>query len=124
VDLWSCCDADPMLDPAVLLARLFGLPLERPRARAGARVAMRAFGDEYLALVPRAWRSRIDAHYAGALLELAASLFKRQVPGWADAVGALVAEAARALPDRAARTAWDAPARALPPRAAGGLPWR
>ncbi|MDX6645181.1 MAG: hypothetical protein QOK40_908 [Miltoncostaeaceae bacterium] len=100
VDLDSCADADPAIDAATLLARLFGMPFERPGARAAARRAMWAFADEYLALVPRSWRPRIDAHYATALVELAASLVRRQVPGWPRAIAALVAEARAAIDGR------------------------
>jgi hypothetical protein len=97
VDMDSCRAADPVLDPATLLARMFAAPFEQPVGRGTAQAAMDAFADAYFASVPAAWRERVGPHYAGALLEVGVSLFRRQVPGWADAVAALVDEAARAV---------------------------
>jgi Phosphotransferase enzyme family len=97
VDMDSCTAGDPVLDPATLLARMFVAPFEQPVGRGTARAAMDAFADAYFAAVPAGWRERVGPHYAGALLEVAVSVFRRQVPGWADAVAALVEEAARAV---------------------------
>jgi hypothetical protein len=97
VDMDSCAAGDPVLDPATLLARMFAAPLEQPVGRGTARTAMDAFADAYFATVPAGWRERLGPHYAGALLEVGVSLFRRQVPGWAGAVAALVDEAARAV---------------------------
>jgi hypothetical protein len=97
VDMDSCAAADPVLDPATLLARMFAAPFEHPVGREPVRAAMDAFADAYFATVPAGWRERLGPHYAGALLEVGVSLFRRQVPGWAGAVAALVDEAARAV---------------------------
>jgi hypothetical protein len=97
VDMDSCAAADPVLDPATLLARMFAAPFEHPVGRQAAHAAMDAFADAYFASVPAGWRERLGPHYAGALLEVGVSLFRRQVPGWAGAVAALVDEAARAV---------------------------
>jgi hypothetical protein len=105
IDLDTCAAADPAIDAGKLLARLFGLPYEHAVTRARADRAMRAFAGAYLGAVPPAWRTRLDAHYAVALLKLAASVLRRQVPGWPEVVGALVAEADRALPRRSPRSA-------------------
>jgi Ser/Thr protein kinase RdoA (MazF antagonist) len=96
IDLDTRAAADPVLDPGKLLARLFGLALERPAAGPAARAASRALADAYFAAVPRDWRARLEPHYAAALLKLAASLLRRQAPGWPALAGALVAEADRA----------------------------
>jgi Ser/Thr protein kinase RdoA (MazF antagonist) len=93
VDLDSCALADPVIDPATLLARLRGLPLEHPVPAGAAEAAARAFKDAYLAAVPASWAARLQPLYAGALVELAASLFRRQVRGWEAAVGVLVDDA-------------------------------
>jgi Ser/Thr protein kinase RdoA (MazF antagonist) len=96
IDLDTRAAADPVLDPAKLLARLFGLGLERPASASAARAASRALADAYFAAVPREWRARLEPNYAAALLKLAASLLRRQAPGWPALVGALVVEADRA----------------------------
>ena len=97
VDLGSYAAADPVVDPATLLARLHGLPYEQGVRADRAAQATDAFAQEYFALVPSAWARRVSPLYAGALLELGSSLFRRQVPGWPTAIEALVTEARRAL---------------------------
>ena len=96
IDLDLRAAADPVLDPGKLLARVFGLGLERPAAAASAGAAARALADAYFAVVPRDWRARLEPHYAGALLKLGSALLRRQAPGWPALVGAVVAEADRA----------------------------
>jgi phosphotransferase family enzyme len=96
IDLDSCGMADPMLDVSTLLARLHALPMERPVARRHVDGAMQTIARTYLPLVPREWRARLQPLYAGALVEVAASIFRRQVPGWEPAVASLVGEAERA----------------------------
>lgn len=97
VDLDSCAAADPVLDPATLLARMFAAPCERPVGNEAVRAAMTAFSDGYFTSVPGDWRSRVGPHYATALLEAAKSVFRRQVSGWSSAIAGLVDEADRAL---------------------------
>lgn len=97
VDLDSFAAADPVLDPAFLLARLVAMPHLLPVSRSRTLVAARAFANEYFARVPDAWRGRLHLHYAGALLEVAHGLFRRQEPGWPEKVAALVGEAKASL---------------------------
>ena len=97
IDLDSFAKADPVLDPALLLARLAAMPAQFPVPRLRARTAAQTFAEEYFAHVPRAWRSRLPVHYAGALLEVASGFFRRQEPGWFDKIPPLVEEAEDSL---------------------------
>jgi len=97
VDLDSLALADPVVDPAHLMSHLVarvGLPsvtFEQARAAAA------AFAEEYFAHVPAAWRRRLPAHYAAALLEVAAGIFRGQEAQWRGQVGAAVEEARSAF---------------------------
>jgi streptomycin 6-kinase len=96
IDLDSLAKADPVLDPAHLLARLVVpalLPIPSERARAAAR----EFAEEYFAHVPEAWQERLPFHYAGALLKKAHGFFRRQVPDWPDRIATLLDEARASL---------------------------
>jgi hypothetical protein len=97
VDLDSFAGADPVSDPALFLARLTALPLRFAVSADRVRTATRAFAKEYFAHVPRGWRRRFPLLYAGAALEVAASFFRQQEPGWAAKMAALVDEAAASL---------------------------
>jgi hypothetical protein len=99
IDLDSLAKADPVLDPAHLLARLvvpalFPIPPERTRASA------RAFAEEYFAHVPGGWQERLPFHYAGALLKKAPGFFRRQAPDWPEKIATLLEEAKASLAGR------------------------
>ena len=100
LDLDSFAGADPVLDPAHLLARLAALPSRFPIPRRRMWTAARAFAEEYFAHVPRAWRSRLPLHYAGATLEAAASFLRNQEPNWSEKMATLVREARDSLAGR------------------------
>ncbi len=100
IDLDSFAGADPVLDPAGLLARLAALPSLFPLSQRRVRTAARAFTEEYFAHVPRAWRSRLPLHYAGAVLKVAVGFFQRQEPRWPEKIAALVEEARNSLTGR------------------------
>jgi Phosphotransferase enzyme family len=96
IDLDSFAKADPVLDPAHLLARLvvpalFPVPPER------VRTAAREFAEEYFAHVPGVWQERLPFHYAGALLKKAHGFFRRQTPDWPDKIATLLEEARASL---------------------------
>jgi hypothetical protein len=97
IDLGSFVGADPVLDPAGVLARLAALPglglLPPSRARRAAQV----FAEAYFAQVPAGWRRRVPWHYAGANLHLAVSFFRSQEPGWREQLPLLIGEAKAAL---------------------------
>jgi hypothetical protein len=97
LDLDSFAEADPVLDPASLLAHLCSMPLRFPVTHARARAAARVFAEEYFARVPRAWRSRLPFHYAGAALKTAVGFFRRQEPCWPEKIAAQVKEAEDSL---------------------------
>jgi hypothetical protein len=93
IDFDGFAGADPVLDPALLLARLAAMPDRLPLPRRRIQTAARAFAEEYMAHVPRAWRGRLPLHYAGALLRVAPGFFRRQESDWPDRIATLVEEA-------------------------------
>jgi hypothetical protein len=97
IDLDSFAKADPVLDPAHLLARLAAMPALFPIPRHQARAAAREFAEEYFAHVPRTWQDRLPFHYAGRLLEVAHGFFRRQASGWPGRIAGLVEEARDSL---------------------------
>ena len=97
IDLDSVALGDPVRDPAHLFAHVasrVGLDTMPPQA---ARAAAVAFKEEYFGAVPAEWRRRFPLHAAGALLEVARGIFKRQEPRWPDKVRAAVEAAGREL---------------------------
>jgi hypothetical protein len=92
--------ADPVLDPAHLLARLAAMPALFPIPREQARVAAQEFAEEYFAHVPSTWQDRLPFHYAGRLLEVAHGFFRRQAPDWPDKIATLLEEAKASLAGR------------------------
>jgi hypothetical protein len=97
IDLDSFAKADPVLDPAYLLARLAAMPALFPIPPERARTAAREFAEEYFANVPGAWQERLPFHYAGTLLEVAQGFFRRQAPDWPDKIATLLEEARDSL---------------------------
>jgi hypothetical protein len=97
IDLDEFAEADPVLDPATLLAQLAGMRFRFTLTPDRSQRAARAFAEEYFAHVPGAWRRRLPLHYAGASLKVAAGFFRRQEPRWIETIAALVEEARRSL---------------------------
>jgi hypothetical protein len=100
IDLDSLAKADPVLDPAYLLARLAAMPALFPIPRQRTRTAAREFAEEYFAHVPSTWQERLPFHYAGALLKISFGLFGRQAPEWPDKIATLLEEARASLAGR------------------------
>jgi hypothetical protein len=100
IDLDSLAKADPVLDPAYLLARLAAMPALFPIPPERTRTAAREFAEEYFAHVPSTWQERLPFHYAGALLKISFGLFGRQVPDWPDRIATLLEEARASLAGR------------------------
>lgn len=97
VDLDVFDEADPVLDVGNVLSFITNMPLRFSLSHDRAWTYARAFDEEYFVHVPAAWRDRLPFHYAGAVLRRAASLYKRQEPGWPGKVEALVEEAKDSL---------------------------
>ena len=97
LDLDEFAEADPVLDPATILAQLAGMRFCCALAPDRSQRAARTFAEEYLAHVPGAWRRRLPLHYAGASLKVAAGFFRRQEPRWPETIAALVQEARGSL---------------------------
>jgi hypothetical protein len=100
IDLDSLAKADPVLDPAHLLARLAAMPALFPIPREHARVAAQEFAEEYFTHVPSTWQERLPFQYAGRLLEVAHGFFRRQAPDWPDKIATLLEEAKASLAGR------------------------
>jgi hypothetical protein len=108
IDLDSLAKADPVLDPAHLLARLampalFPIPRQQARtatSRQRARTAAGEFAEEYFAHVPRTWHERLPFHYAGTLLKVAQGFFRRQAPDWPERIATVLEEAKASLAGR------------------------
>ena len=101
IDLDSCAAADPLLDPARVLADLAGLSLRLDLADDGRwKAAARVFAEEYLRDAPGPWRNRLFLHYAGAVLKEAVDFFRHQEPHWPENIATLVEEARDALSRR------------------------
>jgi hypothetical protein len=96
IDLDACAAADPVLDAALMLARLAALGFHTVDAHR-MRAAAAAFADEYFSQVPVDWRRRLRMYYAGALIEVAAGIFHRQEYAWNARVTALIKEAMMVL---------------------------
>jgi hypothetical protein len=101
IDLDSFAKADPVLDPAYLLARLAAMPALFPIAPERAHAAAREFAEEYFSQVPSKWQERLPFHYAGALLKISFGLFGRQTPDWPGKIATLLEEARASLAGRA-----------------------
>jgi len=97
IDLDSVVLGDPVRDPAHLFAHIAARVGLDALPREDARAAAWTFADEYFRHVPPDWRERFAPHCAGALLEVARGIFKRQEVGWRDKVKIAIAEAHRAL---------------------------
>jgi hypothetical protein len=100
IDLDSLARADPVLDPAHLLARLAAMPALFPIPLERTRTAARDFAEEYFAHVPSTWQDRLPFHYAGALLKISFGLFGRQAPEWPHSIATLLEEARASLAGR------------------------
>ena len=96
IDLDSCASADPVMDPALMLARFSALAVtaaDEDRMRR----ARATFAREYFAHVPAEWRVRLRPYYASALVEVASGIFHRQEHAWRRRVASLVAQAHAAV---------------------------
>jgi hypothetical protein len=97
IDLDSVVLADPVRDPAHLCAHIVSRVGLDPMPGDQARAAAAAFVEEYFRQVPGSWREQFPLHCAGALIEVAGGVFRRQEPQWPAKVRAAIEEAHRAL---------------------------
>ena len=97
IDFDNVAMGDPVRDPAHLCAYMVtrvGLNGISPRQ---AHAAAAAFAEAYFERVPPAWLERFPVHCAGALIEVAGGMFRRQERHWPERVTAAVREAKNAL---------------------------
>jgi Ser/Thr protein kinase RdoA (MazF antagonist) len=100
IDLDRAALADPVRDPAHLLSYIVGRVGLDPTPPAQTRAAAAAFVEEYFHHVPEPWRLRFPLHCAGALIEVAAGLFRHQEPGWREKMARAIEAAQNALSNR------------------------
>jgi len=93
IDLDSVVLGDPVRDPAHMFAYVAGRVGLDAMTAEQARAAARLFAAEYFDRVPGAWRRRFGLHCAGALVEVASAIFRRQEAHWPEKVAAAVAAA-------------------------------
>ncbi len=97
IDCDSMAMADPVIDPAMLLARMTALSAQGVLASSVREDAAKEFVTEYFQHVPAEWMLRMNHHFAGALLEIAVGFFGRQEAGWRSVIHRLVDEARLAI---------------------------
>src|SRR6266550_927372 len=100
IDLDSVALGDPVRDPAHLFAHIVARVGMDELPRAQARAAAAVFATEYFAHVPESWRKRFPLHCAGALIEVAGGIFKRQELRWREKVTEAIEDARRAMTGR------------------------
>ncbi len=100
IDLDSVALGDPVRDPAHLFAHIVARVGMDELPRAQARAAAAVFATEYFARVPEPWRKRFPLHCAGALIEVAGGIFKRQELRWREKVTEAIEDARRAMTGR------------------------
>jgi len=97
IDLDSVVLGDPVRDAAHMFAYVAGRVGLDAMAAEQARAAAVLFAAEYFDHVPGAWRRRFGLHCAGALVEVASAIFRRQEAHWPRKVAAAVAAARECL---------------------------
>jgi aminoglycoside phosphotransferase (APT) family kinase protein len=106
IDLDSVACADPVLDPALMLARFAALADVTSHVdRIG--TAADALAAEHFARVPGDWRDRLAIYLASSLVEVADGLFHRQALRWSHRVRDLLARAAQAIATQQISSAFD-----------------
>ena len=86
IDLDWAALADPLLDPAQLFAYITGRVGLDSTPMTHTEVAGATFVEEYFRFVPNSWRRRFSLHCAGALLAVAAGIFRRQESRWPEKI--------------------------------------
>jgi len=97
IDFDNVAMGDPVRDPAHLCAYMVTRVGLDTLSLAQARAAAAIFAEEYFARVPPSWRERFRLHCAGALIEVAGGMFRRQERRWPERVAEAVQEAQNAL---------------------------
>ena len=97
IDFDNVAMGDPVRDPAHLCAYMLTRVGLDTLSLAQARAAAAIFAEEYFAQVPPSWRERFRLHCAGALVEVAGGMFRRQEQRWPERVAEAVQQARNAL---------------------------
>ena len=97
IDLDSMAGADPVYDPATLLARLYAMPYLTDVARTTVQTFADRFTDEYFSRVPGQWRHRLPVNYASASIKTALYFVQHQEPQWSEKTGEIIQKAGEAV---------------------------
>ncbi|HYY92858.1 MAG TPA: hypothetical protein VE955_12790, partial [Candidatus Dormibacteraeota bacterium] len=81
------------LDAAQLLAYIKGRVGLDSISPARTEAAGTTFIEEYFRLVPKSWKRRFPLHYAAALLEVAAGIFRHQEMSWPEKITEVISAA-------------------------------
>jgi hypothetical protein len=93
IDLDWAALSDPLLDAAQLLAYIKGRVGLDSISPARTEAAGTTFIEEYFRLVPKSWKRRFPLHYAAALLEVAAGIFRHQEMSWPEKITEVISAA-------------------------------
>lgn len=95
IDLDSCAMSDPLLDPALLIARLAAAPYLLAVSEEACAAATQQFLDSYCSEQSdrEAIQNRMAPFIAGAMLDVASGFYRRHEDNWREAVDALIARA-------------------------------
>jgi len=103
IDIESAADADPMIDIAILYARMHHARALYDLPDTASRFFALQLMCTYYSLVPSIWWRNFSVCYAWALLKLAVHLFVCQRPDWSDWILRFVTEAELAISQEAGK---------------------
>ena len=90
IDMDSIVLGDPLRDPAYLVAHLASRAGLDSMPEAQARGLADAVAEEYFRFAPASWRKRFALQCAGAFIEVAVAIFRRQERGWQGRVARII----------------------------------
>ncbi|MCA9197638.1 MAG: phosphotransferase [Planctomycetales bacterium] len=96
IDCDSFSMADPVIDVAMLAARVLAFGQRQRVETTLTNHRINTLVARYFAQVPTAWQSRWAVHFAGALLEIAVGYYGRQETDWHSTVNFLIDQAVAA----------------------------
>ena len=93
IDFDCAAGGDPVLDPAMLLARLNVMPDLLPVSHGRVRNFADLFAEYYFALAPSGWRERLGPAYACAALKVALYFLQHLEQNWRDKIAQTLSSA-------------------------------
>lgn len=93
IDCDSFSMADPVIDIAMLAARVIAFGQRQGINKSLTSQQVKTLASRYFDRVPADWQSRWAVHFAGALLEIAVGYYGRQEADWQSTVNFLIDQA-------------------------------